>query len=161
MSRECVQMQRQADPKHQNYVPKRHARDNYWFKLGVEDENTSKIQAVHAGFDTRVYKNLKDAAQLSQAEFSSVTAIPTSTLKRRVRLNERFNVSESDVIYRLAMLVKLSTQLFGGDLDKAGQWMKKEVYGLGHKRPIDMVSTSIDFQMVQDLIGRIEHGIFS
>ncbi|MDF4798445.1 DUF2384 domain-containing protein, partial [Vibrio parahaemolyticus] len=28
-------------------------------------------------------------------------------------------------------------------------------------RPLDMVSTTVDFEIVKDLIGRLEHGVFS
>lgn len=73
---------------------------------------------------------------------------------------KRFNTQESDAIYRLAMLLKLATELFD-DEERALEWMKENVYGLGGKRPLDMVSTTVDFEIVKDLIGRLEHGVFS
>ncbi|WP_139831307.1 antitoxin Xre/MbcA/ParS toxin-binding domain-containing protein, partial [Vibrio cholerae] len=29
------------------------------------------------------------------------------------------------------------------------------------KRPLDMIATTVDFETVKELIGRVEHGVFS
>jgi len=135
-------------------------KSNLWFHLGIEDGQLSHNEAVHRGFNPLIYKNLIQWASLSHQEFHQVTRIPLSTIKRRLKNNECFSVQESDVIYRLALLLFLSEELFS-DKVRALEWMKEKVYGLGGKRPIDMVSTSVDFDMVKDLIGRVEHGVFS
>lgn len=57
-------------------------------------------------------------------------------------------------------MTKLATDMFN-DEDAALTWMEEEVYGLGGKRPLDMISTTVEFEQVKDLIGRIEHGVFS
>lgn len=142
------------------FKPAQSKRKNFWFNLGIEDVNTARTEAVHKGFKTQVYKNIIDKTQLSQSEFHSVTHIPVSTIKRRLKNNERFNTQESDAIYRLAMLIKLSTELFNSEA-QALKWIRNSVYGLGGKRPIDMVSTTVDFEIVKDLIARVDHGVFA
>ncbi|SDH43426.1 putative toxin-antitoxin system antitoxin component, TIGR02293 family [Vibrio xiamenensis] len=139
-----------------SFKPKRTSRNSFWTSLGIED----KSQAVHQGFNTTVYRNIIDKLNISQNEFHSITLIPVSTIKRRLKNQERFNVQESDAMYRLALLTKLATDLFN-DEDRALEWMRERVYGLGDKRPLDMVATSVDFETVKDLIGRLEHGVFS
>lgn len=143
-----------------SFKPKRESKPNFWFNLGIEDAETARTEAVHQGFKTKVYKNIIARTKLSQSEFHHVTHIPVSTIKRRLKNDERFNTQESDAIYRLAMLIKLATELFN-DEKQALEWMRETVYGLGGKRPLDMVSTTVDFEIVKDLIGRIEHGVFS
>ena len=143
-----------------SFKPKRSNKTNFWFSLGIEDEETTRVDAVHQGFKPKVYRKIIERTKLSQSEFHNVTHIPVSTIKRRLKNEERFNTQESDAIYRLAMLIKLATELFN-DEKKALEWMRKKVYGLGGKRPLDMVSTSVDFEIVKDLIGRVEHGVFS
>lgn len=135
-------------------------KNDFWISIGIGDATTGRSDAVHNGFKSSVYSALIERAKLSQYEFQSVTHIPTSTIKRRIKNKERFSSQESDVMYRLASLIKLATELFD-DEDKALFWIKDSVYGLGGKRPIDMISTTIDFDTVKDLIGRIEHGVFS
>lgn len=139
---------------------KQQNKNDFWINIGIGDATTGRGEAVHKGFKSTVYKNLIARAGLSQNEFQTVTHIPTSTIKRRIQKQERFSSQESDVMYRLASLIKLATELFD-DEDTALRWMKDTVYGLGGKRPLDMISTTIDFDTVKDLIGRIEHGVFS
>ena len=136
------------------------SKTNFWFNLGIEDNKTARTDAVHEGFKPFVYHKILKKAKLSQNEFHRVTLIPLSTIKRRLNKKERFSTQESDAMYRLAMLLKLATELFN-DEKKALDWMKESVYGLGGKRPLDMVSTTVDFEIVKDLIGRVEHGVFS
>ncbi len=143
-----------------SFKPKQPDKANFWFMLGIEDAETGRIDAVHKGFEPKVYRNIVDRLKLSQNEFQHVTLIPVSTIKRRLKNSERFNTQESDAIYRLAMLLKLATELFD-DEERALKWMRENVYGLGGKRPLDMVSTTVDFEIVKDLIGRLEHGVFS
>ncbi|EGQ7918584.1 DUF2384 domain-containing protein [Vibrio parahaemolyticus] len=143
-----------------SFKPKQPHKANFWFMLGIEDAETGRTDAVHKGFEPKVYRNIVERVKLSQNEFQNVTLIPVSTIKRRLKNDERFNTQESDAIYRLAMLLKLATELFD-DEERALEWMKENVYGLGGKRPLDMVSTTVDFEIVKDLIGRLEHGVFS
>ncbi|MEZ8612502.1 antitoxin Xre/MbcA/ParS toxin-binding domain-containing protein [Vibrio sp. 10N.222.51.C8] len=50
--------------------------------------------------------------------------------------------------------------LFGSE-EAANQWLKHPVRGLGNKRPIDLRSTAEGTKAVLNLIGRLEHGVFS
>lgn len=143
-----------------SFKPKLPSKANFWFMLGIEDAETGRTDAVHKGFEPKVYRNIVERVKLSQSEFQHVTLIPVSTIKRRLKNEERFNTQESDAIYRLAMLLKLATELFD-DEERALGWMRENVYGLGGKRPLDMVSTTVDVEIVKDLIGRLEHGVFS
>lgn len=49
--------------------------------------------------------------------------------------------------------------LFEGDRTAAERWLHKEAMGLGGKRPVDAMQA--DPQQVLDLIGRIEHGVYT
>ncbi len=48
-----------------------------------------------------------------------------------------------------------------GNEEAVNHWLKQPVRGLGNKRPIDMLSTAEDTMVVLNLIGRLEHGVFS
>jgi putative toxin-antitoxin system antitoxin component (TIGR02293 family) len=143
-----------------SFKPILNHKNNFWFSMGIEDAKTVKSEAVHQGFKPTVYRNIIDRAEISQNEFHLVTHIPVSTIKRRLKNKERFSTQESDVMYRLALLIKLATDLFANE-KRAQEWMRESVYGLEGKRPFDMVSTTVDFEVVTDLIGKIEHGVFA
>ncbi|MFV0450237.1 MAG: antitoxin Xre/MbcA/ParS toxin-binding domain-containing protein [Vibrio sp.] len=121
-------------------------------------ENASK--SIMDGIPASSLLHLMEGAKVSVTTVHRATKIPLSTLKRRVKEDQNFTTLESDAIYRLAALLDQATELFENE-DKARQWLETPVYGLGGKRPIDMTSTTVDFERVQDLIGRIEHGVYS
>lgn len=143
-----------------SFKPKSADQSDFWYALGIEDDKTPRGDAVRQGFPTTVYRKLTEKTQMSQSEFHDVTLIPVSTIKRRLSKQERFSMQESDVMYRLATLIELATDLFG-DEQRALEWIRETVYGLNGKRPLDMISTTADFETVKDLIGRVKHGVFS
>lgn len=59
---------------------------------------------------------------------------------------------------RMKRLIVLATELHG-DTYKARLWIRDSVYGLGGKRPMDMILNEEDHETVCDLIGRLKHGI--
>ncbi|MBE3668442.1 hypothetical protein BOO24_02500 [Vibrio navarrensis] len=144
----------------QTFKPQANYQGGFWFDIGIESSEMAKNESVHQGFTPDIYRNILQRAQLSQSEFHAITHIPLSTIKRRLAKQERFSTQESDVMYRLAMLVKLASDLFESE-ERALEWMRESVYGLGGKRPLDMVATTVDFEQVKDLIGRVQHGVFT
>ena len=51
-------------------------------------------------------------------------------------------------------------ELFEGDEDAADYWMSQPARGLGGRKPLDLVSTASGASEVEDLINRLEHGVF-
>ena len=45
--------------------------------------------------------------------------------------------------------------------DSAKKWLKEEAYGLGDVSPLEYAVTEIGAREVEDLLGRVEHGVFS
>jgi len=66
----------------------------------------------------------------------------------------RENKKNFDKVFQTALA------LFGNE-EAVNHWLKHPVRGLGNKRPIDMLSTAEDTKAVLNLIGRLEHGVFS
>lgn len=56
---------------------------------------------------------------------------------------------------------QLALALFQRNEESATRWLITPRKALGYKRPIDIASTEEGAQEIENLIGRIEHGIFS
>lgn len=54
-----------------------------------------------------------------------------------------------------------ASNLFDGDMAATHKWLNEPAYGLGDKAPVDMLNSETETQQVLDLIGRLEHGVFS
>jgi len=105
-----------------------------------------------------VYDKLAALSGLDKKELARAAVIKPATLRRRARAR-KFNQDESDRLYRFAMVLQATTDLFEGDKEEARAWLTEPVYGLGGQKPVDMLATSAETEFILDLIGRLEHGV--
>jgi putative toxin-antitoxin system antitoxin component (TIGR02293 family) len=61
---------------------------------------------------------------------------------------------------RLVAITKAAQELFVNDNEAAKRWLNHPVHGLGDKRPVDMIYTDKDIEIVLNLIGCLDHGMF-
>lgn len=47
-----------------------------------------------------------------------------------------------------------------GNKEKALAWLRSPVAGLDNERPLDLIATANGRQDVENILGRIEHGVF-
>jgi antitoxin Xre/MbcA/ParS-like protein len=60
---------------------------------------------------------------------------------------------------KFARILAQAIKTFGSQ-EAAEAWLNSRVMGLGMKRPIDLMSTTESAQLVEDLLGRIDAGVF-
>jgi putative toxin-antitoxin system antitoxin component (TIGR02293 family) len=86
-------------------------------------------------------------------------SISRSTLQRR-KTERRLSPEESDRVMRFWRIVKYATNLFG-TLDRARLWLKFPQFGLGGAVPLEFAKTETGAREVEDLLGRIDYGVYS
>ena len=72
----------------------------------------------------------------------------------------RFDMLESDRLARLGRLVRRARNVLGGD-DEARTWLATPSRALQGRSPFDVAATEVGAETVFDLLGRLEHGVFS
>ncbi|WP_110651283.1 antitoxin Xre/MbcA/ParS toxin-binding domain-containing protein [Salinicola peritrichatus] len=144
----------------EEYKPTASHDANFWRQIGLPARGRELHERLHEGMAYTVYPKLAKLAGIEQKALARYVEIPPATLSRRVK-SGRFKVAESDRLYRFAELFRAATELFEGDTSSARDWLLKPNYGLGERRPIEMITTSAEFQTVLNLIGRLEHGVTS
>ncbi|WP_449438904.1 type II RES/Xre toxin-antitoxin system antitoxin [Pedobacter steynii] len=60
----------------------------------------------------------------------------------------------------LARLYQRGTEVFG-TMDNFNDWMKTPNYTLNGEPPLNLLDTSIGFELILQTLGRIEYGVFS
>jgi putative toxin-antitoxin system antitoxin component (TIGR02293 family) len=85
--------------------------------------------------------------------------ISRATLHRRKHAG-RLEQGESDRVVRYARLMGKATEVFGS-VEQARQWLGFPQFGLGNATPLDYARTEIGAREVENLLGRIEHGVYS
>ncbi|MGB7190302.1 MAG: antitoxin Xre/MbcA/ParS toxin-binding domain-containing protein, partial [Acidobacteriaceae bacterium] len=91
---------------------------------------------------------------------AGVIGIPERTLARRKKEN-RLSSEESERLLRISKLFDDSLSLFDGDREAAVNWLRTPKKALRNQSPLHFARTEIGAREVENLIGRIEHGVFS
>jgi putative toxin-antitoxin system antitoxin component (TIGR02293 family) len=82
-----------------------------------------------------------------------------ATLHRR-KLDGRLTPEESDRVIRFARLMGRAVTVFETE-ENARLWLSSPQVGLGGAIPLDYAGTEIGAREVEDLLGRIEYGVYS
>lgn len=117
------------------------------------------LAKVRRGLPYAVVEALADAIG-SRRELAQAAGIPASTLTRRKRAG-RLTPAESDRTVRIARVVGLSHALMRGDLDAARRWLTTPHDLLDGESPLQRASTETGARDVEQLVGRLRHGVFS
>jgi putative toxin-antitoxin system antitoxin component (TIGR02293 family) len=129
--------------------------------LGIATDDPMKVvRIVRHGFPFRSLANFQKATELPWAAISRFVAIPPRTLSRR-QSQGRLQPNESDRIWRASTIFDLAVQLFDGDAAGARVWLQTPQPALGGETPLDFASTDVGAREVENLIGRLEHGVFA
>jgi len=128
--------------------------------LGLRLTDTrSVIDRLKAGLSIRSFEHLSRAMEIPPVRLAAVTSIARRTLARR-KTEGRLQLAESERVFRLATLFDKAVEVLG-DTDRARQWFKTPLKALGGKSPLEYSDTEIGAREVEDLLGRLEHGVFS
>src|SRR5438309_3741659 len=120
---------------------------------------TELIRKIQKGLRFSELETLQNTLDLPFEQLAAKLAISRSTLQRR-KAAGRLSPDESDKVMRLQRLLEHATKVFG-DVEKARAWLKHPQYGLGGAVPLDYAETEIGAREVDDLLGRIDYGVYS
>ena len=134
--------------------------DLFWQQFGVSGRGPRLIEQLEAGFHYRFFGLLAEVSGLQKKQLAAVLAISPATLARRANAGH-FTPAESDRLFRCAEILKANIDLFEGDRNRARQWLINANAGLNGKAPIEMLRSATEASIVEDLIGRMEHGVIA
>ena len=86
-------------------------------------------------------------------------SISRATLHRR-KTAGRLSPDESDKLIRFSRLLEHAASVFG-NLERGRACLKFPQYGLGDVVPLDYAKTEIGAREVDNLLGRIDYGVYS
>lgn len=112
---------------------------------------------VAEGLPTYALERVRERLSVSRKEFSEIIQISERTLSRRAK-ERALPVDESERVYRLSRLMELAARVLGSE-DDARDWMKESNFALGGVTPLEYVRTEPGAELVEQILGRIEHGI--
>ncbi|MGH7831140.1 MAG: type II RES/Xre toxin-antitoxin system antitoxin [Candidatus Binatia bacterium] len=96
---------------------------------------------------------------LGREEAAAALHLPQRTIARRKK-EQKLRVDESDRLLRLARVSAQAAATLGSE-EKAAQWLRRPNRALGSLAPLELIDSDIGTRQVEDVLGRIEHGIVS
>ena len=115
---------------------------------------------VALGLSIVDFEELATMLDIPHATLCEVALIAPRTFSRRKKAKESFKPDESDRILRIARLFDRAVAVLGS-ASEARSWLKTAQRALGQRTPLEFMATEIGGREVEDLLGRIEHGVFS
>lgn len=127
----------------------------------IEASNTvDVIEAIDRGLPYRSLERLQTQTGLAMETVATTIGISARTLARR-KITKKLSATESDRLLSLSRIFSLALGLFEGNREKAIRWLANENRALGANSPLMMAKTEAGSREVEDLIGRLEHGVFT
>lgn len=117
------------------------------------------IPLLRQGLPYIALERLMDAFALSREEIAKVLDLPARTLSRR-KQSQRLAAAESDRLYRFSRVLTHAETVLG-TRGKATQWLHRPNRALNGAIPLALLDTDIGATQVDDVLGRLEHGVFS
>lgn len=127
-------------------------------RLGMESF-LKQIQRIKSGLPITFFNRISKDIGLPEKHLARIINTSTSTLAVRKKTGV-FSFSESERLFRIRRIYNRAMEIFQ-DRELTKKWLKEPNWQLGGTAPIDFIDTEIGAREVENLLGRLEHGIFS
>jgi putative toxin-antitoxin system antitoxin component (TIGR02293 family) len=118
-----------------------------------------QIERIHSGLSFRAVLNLQKSLDVPLEKVASVLGMSRATLHRR-KIQGKIDKEESEKLVCYQRLLKKAEDAFG-DRASAREWLIQKQTGLAGAVPIEFAKTEIGAREVENLLGRIEYGVYS
>ena len=126
--------------------------------LGVEAGGFPAVaRHIERGLPYRSLEEFQRHAALSVAEVAELISLPARTLARR--RGGRLQSEESDRLVRAARVFAQAVGLFEGDEEAARAWLSTPQLAFGGVTPYAATRSDPGAREVEQLIGRLSHGV--
>lgn len=116
---------------------------------------------VKAGLPVAEFDALRELLGLTVDDLAGRVGISIATLSRRRQGELPLDPTHGDRLWRLAHLFRLATELYDGDEAAARAWLMKPARALDGATPLDHADTEAGAREVEQLIGRLEHAVYT
>ena len=117
------------------------------------------VEALRVGLPVGELNYLQATLGVPMEKLVPMLGISKATFHRR-KLAGRLNQAESDRVLRYARLMGRALEVMETQ-ETARQWLTSPQFGLGGAIPLEYAETEVGAREVEDLLGRIEYGVYS
>ncbi|MDE2782122.1 MAG: DUF2384 domain-containing protein [Gemmatimonadota bacterium] len=114
-------------------------------------------EAIRSGLPVEAVECVVNSGVFHAPELHALV-IPRRTLAHRKSLHGRLSADQSDRLIRVVRVAGQAEEAIG-DVDKAKRWLRKPNRALRGRRPLDLLASDVGARLVEQVLGRIEHGL--
>jgi putative toxin-antitoxin system antitoxin component (TIGR02293 family) len=118
------------------------------------------VEVLQAGLPFQELEDLQARLAVPADKLAPLLGLSRATLHRRKGDASKLSPAVSDRVVRYARLLGQAVKVFE-DMVAAQQWLNAPQFGLGGAVPMDYARTELGAREVENLLGRIEHGVYS
>ncbi len=118
------------------------------------------INLANKAIDTAVNKNFRTYFNLSRDSIAHMLNVSEPTLYRWTKANKSLDRNFSVKLFEIADLFLYGIEVFG-DKENFFKWLKLPNTALGSLEPYELIEIPGGVAKVKDILGRIEHGVYS
>lgn len=118
------------------------------------------VEVLQVGLPFRELLELQTRLAVPADKLAPMLGISKATFHRRKGGAAKLPPAVSDRVVRYARLLGQALQVFGNQ-DSAKQWLGAPQFGLGGAVPLDYARSEVGAREVENLLGRIEYGVYS
>ena len=121
--------------------------------------SSKMVEVLRVGLPVQELNDLQATLAVPMEKLVPMLGISKATLHRR-KAEGRLDQAESDRVVRFAKLMGKAIEVMESE-DSARQWLNSPQFGLGGAVPLEYAETEVGAREVENLLGRIEYGVYS
>jgi putative toxin-antitoxin system antitoxin component (TIGR02293 family) len=126
----------------------------------IAPSSSTLINMLEEGLPVFELEDLQESLDIPMEKLMDVLGIAKSTLHRRRKGDQRLDTLQSDRVIRFARLMRRAVEVFESE-PAARQWLQSPQFGLGGAIPLKYAQTEVGAREVEELLGRIDHTVYS
>jgi putative toxin-antitoxin system antitoxin component (TIGR02293 family) len=104
---------------------------------------------------------VKHMETLKPSDVSRAVGVSVRTVQRRKgKPQKALSKDQSGRAWKFAEILTTASEVFGSQAE-AERWLASPAMALDQRRPVDMLTTPAGVEMVEQLLGRLAHGVYT
>jgi putative toxin-antitoxin system antitoxin component (TIGR02293 family) len=129
-------------------------------RLTKEVKRSGLVEVIRQGLPMAAAIDVAQQYGLSDVQVAHVLGISPRTLARHKTGQKPLNAVQSDRIFRLARVASHAEEVFESR-ESALDWLKSPNRALGGAVPLELLDTDAGTVMVDEVLTRIDYGVYS
>ena len=118
------------------------------------------VEQSRRGVSFELFEELSRLLSFTISEWAQILQLSERTLQRQQKDQKTFSAPQSERLLELSLLIHFGTQVFG-DTARLLQWLNLPCRALENRKPKELLDSRFGIVLIQEELGRIEHGILA